>query len=131
MTQGYRRSTKGPHFGPDKVIGKKRQDCQWWLPVLQELQIRFKRDFAGELAYRAGRDPRVCQKWKTGKHAPDGGALHALINSDVGDIVIMALTRGNSKPWAKALRRTYEISKLRNLQAETQRRLEALERGID
>jgi len=131
MGQRYRGSAKVPHSGTAKVVGKSRQDCRWWLPVLQKLQVRFKRDFAGEMAWRAGRHPRVCEKWKTGRHAPDGGALHALINSDVGDMVILALTQGNAQPWAKALRRTHEISNLRKLQSETTQRLEALERGID
>ncbi|BAR61769.1 hypothetical protein NK6_8620 [Bradyrhizobium diazoefficiens] len=55
----------------------------------------------------------------------------ALINSDVGDDVIRILTRNNTQAWAKALRRTHEIAKLRSLQADTERRLAALERGLE
>ena len=131
MGATYRPSAKQPAPRGDKVAPTKGRSRDWWAPVLQFLQVRFKVGFAWEMHVRTGRDPRICKKWKTGKHAPDGEALAALINSDVGDEVIRILTKDNRQAWARALRRTHEIAKLRSVQAETQRRLEALERGIE
>lgn len=114
-----------------EVPTRKGRSSPAWQPVLQFLQRRFKVGFAWELHIRTGRHPDVCKSWKSGKHAPDAEALIALINSDVGDEIIRILTRSNTQAWAKALRRTHEIAKLRNLQADTERRLAALERGVE
>jgi len=127
---GLRQANETRKPATDKVSSKSRRDCQWFAPVLRELQSIFKTQFARELNIRTGRDPRVIQKWKTGRHAPDGEALNSLINSDIGDRVLLALTRSNAQAWAQALRRTHEIAQLRRVQAETQSRLEALERGL-
>jgi hypothetical protein len=130
MAAAYGKPTKRAKPSTGKVVSNPRQDCLWFAPVLDVLMKKFKTGFASEMRLRTGRDESVIQRWKTGKHAPDGFALNALINSDVGDLVIRAMTRSNNQPWAKALRRTHEISQLRTLQAETQHRLEALERGL-
>lgn len=121
-----------PASAPGKVAGRGRQSCRQWLPVLRELEAIFKTKFAWHLHCITGRDVRVCERWKTGKHAPDFAALHALLNDPVvGERVFRALTRDNPPAWARELHRSSEIAQLRNLQEETQRRLEALEKGLD
>ncbi len=130
MATAYGRPSKSAKPAIGKVASKTRQDCLWFAPVLEVLMKRWKTGFALEMRLRTGRDASVIQRWKTGRHAPDGYALNALINSDVGDLVIDAMTRSNTQPWAKALRRTREIAQLGQTQAETQSRLEALERGL-
>jgi hypothetical protein len=67
--------------------------------------------------------------WISRKGAPDGEALSALLNSRIGDRLVLALTRSCPHPWRKKLNRQIEISQLRDQQRDTQLRLEALERG--
>lgn len=114
----------------DKVVSKSRRNRQSWLYVLDALQKRFKADFAWEMHVRTGRSERDCYRWKTGKAAPDFEAFDRLINSDIGDLVLLTMTKGNNQPWAVAMRRTYEIARARGDIEAAQRRLAALERGI-
>ncbi|WP_461332016.1 DUF1833 family protein [Bradyrhizobium embrapense] len=40
---------------------------------------------------RTGRSERDCYRWKTGKAAPDFEAVDRLINSDIGDLVLLTM----------------------------------------
>jgi hypothetical protein len=114
----------------DKKIGRSRPFDRWFDPVIDDLSLIFPHKLALELAVRARRPQRVCELWLAGRASPNGEALAALICSDVGDRVLLALTAGCPHPWAENARAVHEISKLRKQQAEAARRLEALERGI-
>ncbi|MGY3527720.1 hypothetical protein [Bradyrhizobium sp. USDA 4452] len=131
MTRSVKSARGQSNSATDKVVSRSRRSRQAWLRLLPVLEKRFRSDFAWEMHIRTGRSERDCYRWKTGKAAPDFEAVDRLINSDIGDLVLLTMTSGNNQAWARALRRTHEISKLRSLQADTQRRLEALERGIE
>lgn len=113
----------------DVDISALRSEHRWFFPVLVELKRTFPRKFAEQVAAIAGRSERICDVWKTGRGVPDGEALAALLNSDIGDRLLLALTKGSLHAWRKRLNRQIEISQLRDQQRETARRLEALERG--
>lgn len=130
MAPHYSKRTEPAKPVTEQVVGKSRSDARWFEPVLRELRAMFPTKLAQELALRANRSERICEKWIARHGAPDGAALNALVNSDVGDRVLLALTRSNTQPWARALRRTHEIAQLRRQQAETASRLEVLERGL-
>lgn len=114
----------------DDLFGKDRRHVRWFEPVLAELAEIFPTKLAQELALRAGRSQRVCEFWISGRSAPDGGAMAALLNSDIGDRVHLALTADCKHAWADNNRAVHEISKLRKQQADAERRLKALEQGI-
>lgn len=114
----------------DKKIGRCRSGDRWFDAVIDELTLIFPRKLAFELAMRAGRPKRVVELWLEGRAAPNGEALAALIRSDIGDRVLLALTAGCNHPWADNVRATHEIARLRKQQAESARRLAELERGI-
>lgn len=116
--------------GADHSIGKHRSIDRWFEPVIAELARIFPKKLANELSIRARRDPRVCELWMSGDRSPNGEALAALICSDVGDIVVQALTAECPHPWAENARAVREISKLRKQQADAARRLALLEQGI-
>ncbi|MGX1353500.1 hypothetical protein AB7M49_007121 [Bradyrhizobium elkanii] len=130
MTRSVKPARGQSNPATDKVVSRSRRSRQSWLRVLDVLQKRFKVDFVWEMHVRTGRSERDCYRWKTGKAAPDFEALDRLINSDVGDLVLLTMTRGSTQPWAVAMRRTYEIAKARVDMEAAQRRLAALERGI-
>lgn len=113
----------------DADNGRSRCRHRWFFPVIDELSLIFRRNCAAEISYRAGRSIRICEVWLSKKSAPDGAALAALLNSDIGDRLWLALTRSSPHPWRRKLNRQIEISRLRDQQRETQARLEALERG--
>jgi hypothetical protein len=113
----------------EQVIGVSRSDHRWFLPVLAEIKLIFPRKLAAELAAISNRSERICQVWISRRGAPDGEALAALINSRLGDRVLLALTGACPHQWRRKLNRQIEISRLRDQQRETQLRLEALERG--
>lgn len=129
MGKVYAGSRGEPKSDPAENLGKSRRDHRWFAPVLVELKLIFPRKLAQELALIANRSERVCEDWIARKGAPDGEALAALINSRVGDRLVLALTRSSPHAWRKRLNRQIEISQLRDQQRETQLRLEALERG--
>lgn len=122
---------KRSNKAPDKVIGTSRAGHRFFEPVLVALEKKFPKKCAQELALRAKRSERVCEIWIARRGTPDGGALACLIDSDVGDIVMLALTKNSKQPWVKALRRHHEIASLRTVQVEAARRLAALELGAE
>jgi hypothetical protein len=95
-----------------------------------ELQRVFRRNFAKEIALRAGVDVTTVERWRSGDTAPGGLALARLLRSDVGDVVHDALIAGVQAPWAKNRRAVSEIARLRQQQADAARRLAALESKI-
>jgi hypothetical protein len=116
--------------GAEESFGKRRSDHRWFRPVLAELKRIFPRKLAQELAVIANRSERICEVWISGKGAPDGEALAALLNSKHhGRRIWQALTADNPHPWRAQLNRQIEIWELLELQQATARRLEALERG--
>jgi hypothetical protein len=112
------------------VIGKSRSDVRWFEPVLVALRAKFPRKLASELAYRANRSERICEKWIARQGAPDGEALAALQNSDVGHIVWKALTHGCREPWALKLRKQILASELRDQLRSAAEQLKAIEGDI-
>ncbi|WP_128089573.1 hypothetical protein [Bradyrhizobium viridifuturi] len=130
MTRSVKPAREQSNPVSDKVVSRSRRNRQSWSRLLEVLQKRFKADFVWEMHVRTGRSERDCYRWKTGKAAPDFEALDRLINSDIGDLVLLTMTRGSDQPWAVAMRRTYEIAKARGDIEAAQRRLAALERGI-
>lgn len=81
------------------------------------------------MAIRAGTSTRSAETWMGKKGAPEGRALFTLMNSDMGDVVTLALTAGCQQPWAKKLRRQIEITRILDQQIELDLRLKALQRG--
>jgi hypothetical protein len=96
---------------------------------MDELRLIYRHNLPVEISARSGRSVRVVERWLSGQGAPDSEALAALLNSDIGDRLWLALTRSSPHPWRKRLSRQIEISELRDQQRDTARRLEALERG--
>jgi hypothetical protein len=129
MGAAYAKPGKRPKPATDEVIGKSRRSLRWIVPVMADFKKRFPHGAAAELAYRSGRSVRICETWLSGKGAPDGEAIHRLQNSDVGDLIWLAMTRGNPHPWAKNLRRQIEITRVLDQQIELDLRLKALQRG--
>lgn len=113
-----------------KIDGKTRNDCRWFAPVLQELQSLFPRKLAQELAHRAERSVRVCEKWIGMQGAPDGAAMCNLIESDIGDRIVLVLTQNSDQRWAKQYRRLHETAQLQRQLADTQRRLDRLRQEV-
>jgi len=128
----YRNGTGSAKKADDENLGKSRRDHRWFAPVLVKLRKVFEnKKLAAELAVRANRSTRVCEDWISTppRGAPDGEALAALQNSDVGSIVFLALTKGCTHPWRQKLNCQIEISQLLDQQRETAARLAALQRG--
>lgn len=129
MARNNNRSAASAKAAPAKVSGKSRSDHRWFFPILAELHKIFPEKFPENVALLANRHTRICETWKGKKGAPDGEALARLLNSDHGDRLWLALTKGSAHAWRKNLNKQIEISQLRDQQRETARRLEALERG--
>lgn len=127
----YRNGTGSAKKAGDENLGKNRRDHRWFAPVLVDLRKVFKQKLAAELALVANRSTRVCEDWIAvpPRGAPDGEALAALINSRIGDVVLLALSRSCGHPWRQKLNRQIEISQLLDQQRETAARLAALQRG--
>jgi hypothetical protein len=133
MPRAKRKASGTAKPAGEQIIRKRRGSPRWFAPVLTELRELFPPRSASlvkELAFRADRSIRIVEDWVAGRGAPDGAALTALIKSDVGDRVMLALTRDCHQPWIKSLRRTHELASLRKAQDETGRRIAALERGL-
>lgn len=113
-----------------KIDGKTRNDCRWFAPVLQELQSLFPKKLPQELAHRAERSVRVCEKWIAKQGAPDGAAMRNLIESDIGDRIVLALTKNSEQRWVRQYRRLHESAQLQRQLAETQRRLDRLRQEV-
>lgn len=128
-----KRTTRGSSTAPArKIAGRSPQGCGWFSPILLELRrIFINRSVAKEVASRAGRSVKVVEKWLSGKVSPDGEALTRLLCSDIGDIIHDAMIANVKAPWAANVRAVREIARLRQQQADTARRLAALERGIE
>ncbi len=129
MAAPYANAKKPAKSANEDVFGKSRKDLRWFMPVVKAFKVRFPHDTAAELAYRAKTSNRSAETWMSGRGAPEGAALHALQNSDLGDLVWKAMTAGNNQPWAKKLRRQIEISEILDQQIELDLRLKALQRG--
>jgi hypothetical protein len=115
MAKAYGKPPRSAKLVTDQVLGKSRSDVRWFAPVLQALKPRFVgKKLPFELAARANRSDRICEKWIGGHGAPDGPALARLLNSDVGDIVWKALTQGCVEPWAAKMRKQMLASQLRD-----------------
>lgn len=127
----YRKGTGNAKTGADENLGNSRRDHRWFAPVLVELRKVFRQKLAAELALIANRSTRVCEDWiaTPPRGAPDGEALAALLNSRIGDIVTLSLTRSCAEPWRKKLGRQLEIAQLQDQQRETAARLAALQNG--
>jgi hypothetical protein len=123
-----RKSAKSGRVSADGTIGKYRGNTRWFVPVLAEIKKIFPRKTAAELAVITGRSIRICETWISGQGAPGGDSLAAMLCSQHGDRLHQALIRSVTFDWAEAARDNYEISKIRQTQAEAARRLEALER---
>lgn len=125
----YRSGKEQAKTRAEENLGKSRRDHRWFAPVLVELRRIFPRKLAQELALLANRSDRVCEDWiaTPPRGAPDGEALAALLNSRIGDRLLLALTKSCAEPWRKKLNRQIEISQLRDQQRETAARLAALE----
>ena len=130
MPKTYRRAAKVAKSPTDDLIGKRRSCHRWFEPVIDDLRLIFPHKCSTETAYHSGRSVRVCEIWLSGKGAPDGAALAALLRSPIGDRVHAALIRGVTLDWADNFRSVSEISKLRKEQAASNKRLAALEQGI-
>ncbi len=130
MGKGQQKALSRSNSRSVKIDGKTRQDCRWFFPVLLELQRIFETKLPQELAHRAGRSIRVCEKWVAKRGAPDGRAMRNLIDSDVGDIVVLALIKTSNQKWAKQYQRLRESSQLLDQMRDTQRRLDAMKREI-
>lgn len=115
-----------------KVAGKNPHICGWFSSIALELRrIFINRSLVKEVSARAGRHPSVVEKWFAGKGSPDGEALTRLLCSDIGDVIHDAMIANVKAPWAANVRAVREIARLRQQQADTARRLAALERGIE
>lgn len=112
------------------AAGKNPHRCGWFSPIAKELQKIFPRGCTAEVAHRAGRSISVVERWLSGKVDPDGEALARLLCSDIGDRVHDALIASVRAPWADSVRAVREIARLRQQQADTARRLAALETDI-
>lgn len=112
------------------VDGRFPHPCGWFSSTALELKDIFKTNCAAEVAHRSGRSVSVVERWLSGKGAPDGLALATLLRSDIGDLVHEALIASVKSPWADNIRAVREIAKLRQQQADTARRLSALESNI-
>jgi len=110
--------------------GRSPHACGWFSPIAAELKDVFPHSCAAEIASRAGRSVSVAEKWLNGSVSPDGEALARLLRSDIGDLVHEALIASVKAPWADNLRAVREIARLRQQQADTARRLAALEGNI-
>lgn len=130
MTRPSPIRAKTSKTGTDHSIGRDRSSDRWFEPVIAELARIFPKKLAAELALRAHRPARVCELWLQGRQSPNGAALASLICSDVGDVVVQALTAECQHPWAENARAVREISRLRKQQADAARRLALLEQGI-
>jgi hypothetical protein len=127
----YRKGSGSAKAGAEENLGTSRRDHRWFAPVLAELRKVFRQKLAAELALIANRSTRVCEDWiaTPPRGAPDGEALAALLNSRIGDVVLLALTRSCAEPWRKKLHRQLEIAQLLDQQRETAARLAALQNG--
>jgi hypothetical protein len=114
----------------DKRIGKDRYVDRYFQPVIDELGLIFPKKLAQVLALHSGKSQRVCELWLEGKTAPGGDALAALICSEIGDTVLLALTKGCDHAWLRNIRTTNEIAKLRRQQRDSAARLASLELEI-
>jgi DNA-binding transcriptional regulator YiaG len=110
--------------------GRFPHPCGWFSSTALQLKQIFSQNCAAEVAHRSGRSVSVVERWLSGKGAPDGKALATLLRSDIGDLVHEALIASVKSPWADNIRAVREIAKLRQQQADTSRRLEALEGNI-
>src|SRR4051794_12973433 len=88
----YRKGTGSAKAGADENLGNSRRDHRWFAPVLVELRKLFRQKLAAELALIANRSTRVCEDWiaTPPRGAPDGEALATLLNSRIGDAVLLA-----------------------------------------
>ncbi len=132
MTRSVKPAQGQSNHGTRKPAGRIPQTCGWFSPIAAELQeIFLNRGVTKEVAFRSGRSVKVVEKWFSGKVSPDGEALARLLCSDIGDRVHDAMIAGVKAPWAQNIRAVREIARLRKQQADTARRLAALEGGID
>ncbi|OKO73609.1 hypothetical protein [Bradyrhizobium sp. NAS96.2] len=132
MTRSVKPAQGQSNYGTRKIAGRIPQTCGWFSPIAAELQrIFLNKGVTKEVAFRSGRSIKVVEKWFAGKVSPDGEALARLLCSDIGDRVHDAMIAGVKAPWAQSVRNVREIARLRAQQADTARRLAALERGIE
>ena len=130
MKPAYRKPAKSAKRETDEMIGKSRTEHRWFDAVLEPLGKRFPTKLAAELAYRANRSERICEKWIARRGSPDGEALTALLNSDIGDMVWKALTENCAHPWAAKMRKQMLASELRDQLRAAADQLKSLEEGL-
>ena len=121
---------KSAKIRSDSRIGKDRSVDRFFDPVIEQLRQLFPTKLAPALAFHSGCHQRICELWLEGKRQPGGPALAALLNSEIGDVVLLALTRGCGHAWRSNINTTTQIARLRREQRDAAARLASLELEI-
>lgn len=100
-------------------------------PILRKFKDLHPHKTAVRLALITGADVKHCEKCLAGTRELGAAFQAELLRSDFGKDALIALMGNSRAAWWRGLRRLLEISELRDMQAATQKRLEALERGDD
>ena len=130
MTERCAKPAKSAKKRTDQLTGKDRPVDRFFDPVIDELRLLFPKKLAPALAFHSGCHQRICELWLEGKRQPGGPALAALLNSEIGDIVLLALTKGSKHAWRANINTTTQIAKLRREQRDAAARLASLEMEI-
>jgi hypothetical protein len=96
-------------------------------PAMREFKRLFPQGTPFELAVRTEASVSFCDRVLRGVQQPGAPMLEALLRSDVGREMLIAVMGDARPPWWKGYRRHLTISELRRAQADHQRRIEALE----
>lgn len=124
-----RKSAAGKPLSAAETGGKNRRDRRWFAPLIRVLRKAYKAKCAAELVVITGRHQRKCESWLAGDSVPDGAALAALLRSEHGDKLHLALIQGVTFTWAADARVNHEISQAdRDLAAAVARRTAALKK---
>lgn len=123
----HKRPAKGTSV-PETHFGRSRNELRPVAAIVARVARDLwatKRDV--ELAYRMACTPRTAQNVLAGRFDPSGEYLLNLINSDIGVVLVRAMTERSVQTCWRRFRRTVEISDLRRAHAQQRSRLEALE----
>lgn len=100
-------------------------------PLMRKFRERYPQKTAVMLALMTGADVKHCEKCLAGTRELGSAYQAELLRSDFGRDALTVLMGNSRAVWWRGFRRQLEISELRRVQTEAQRRLEALERGDD
>lgn len=78
------------NLGTDRFVGRNRQVCRHFDPVMRAARGMWRSKVAAELAVITGKSVRTCERWLAGEVTPDGESTLALTFSSIGPKLIAA-----------------------------------------